>query len=457
MARVQDVAKITAAALGTRDQETVDSRAYLVWEFARKSGNVTPAPGGGLHYRGNLTEVILKLWPSLAPKDRHHDLEDFRREVYAYLRATGNAHCRHRSSIASKVVWWLAGEWQKPGGSVVIRVPASVKPTSTERKLTKEEAGEDRAPAPVKTRKINNDEKDVSMTTAAAVAPSAPAKRPQPAGFAERIQRRKDEHTALLDLITEMFEKLTEPVSANEITAASGFNVSTVRNALTELCEAGRLFWRDESYDEKRIRFGGPVTGTPGRLYAASAEVAERPRTQREVIPGVKLTHTMPRSGDRKSRTGGVGKKLLAVLTRTYAPITEIATAAGVSPTAASSALRLLYTQGRIDRKVDQETHRLVYRKKRSDIASSRSAVVPKNGTAAPVGTSVPSFESAPASGTPREMAISVVEGLINQLAQSATESDEIIELRAENARLQARVDEVESALAGVQKLFGKS
>lgn len=139
----------------------VENRAFAVWNAVRTGkAKVSGKPAKGPTNRGlqdvdgfevevNLTTKMRDLWNELAQSDKQSQ-NSFLSEVRSFLTASGNAVCVRQPGIGSgdhgQPLWWIRNEWNDVKG---VPVWKALEPTATERRLTPEEAGETRSPAPV--------------------------------------------------------------------------------------------------------------------------------------------------------------------------------------------------------------------------------------------------------------------------------------------------------------------
>lgn len=440
MARVRDVATITATGLGLKDQETIESRAYLVWEYARRSDKNVPAPTGGLHHRGNLSTVILELWPQLSPSAMHDEFVQFRKEVYAYLRATGNAKCVNRSANSSHVVWWLSGEWQKATGAVVLHVPVMT-PTAAERRLTSKEAGEDREPAPV-TVSSPNDERTKPV-------PSTKTEERPTMNKADFLQAHREklleEHRQLLDLLILELAALREPITCQEAAKLVGVSESTARDALNELAERGTVFVREETREERAHRFGGVARAASAKLYSAIDPVPER-RT-RTLVKGITAKS---RRAEVTAKKGENDAKVLAAARGTFERSVVLCQRSGVAPGSMRAITQRLVAQGLLEEKTRTIGNRTVsvYRKTKKGSLGEMTPATPQS-----VPTPPPLKDS---TGEARAQVLAAVDRLIASVHGESTDAARVSELERENALLKKRVDELEAALAPLRSLMGR-
>jgi hypothetical protein len=451
--RIMDTAKITAGGYDLYEASEIEQRAYLVWQYAIGDSAKTEASADrGILYRGNLKTVILALWPELAPKDRHDEYQAFSRDVYGFLRSTGNAKCVQGSSDPSKVVWWLSSTWQKPVAGVVIKIPSGaaarhVELTARERRLTKKEAGEDREPAPVTI--IRTKEEPVEEMV-------VPIPTPTKSKLQEMIEKRAEEHKQMLELIILEMRQMDQPITSEELAYLIGVHQSTARAALTELVEKGSMFSRVETVEERATRYGGKQRSRRALLFSAKDPVPTR--TVRTAVKGVTMSYT-PTSFN--GQRGVNDAKVRAALNGTFKRQIDLVRAAQVPHGSIAGILARLVEKGEAERKMRRdETGRTVPMYRRPKGRSTTKVSTPEV-----VATATPSGEIAvppvAVSGTPSSLVdqISqlvqayVVEGP-EKLAEVVAERDA---LKTKNAALEARVSELEAALAPLLAMLNRS
>lgn len=139
MPEISETVRITGKGRNVRDDLPTNS--WLLWTAIHENEPTEPHELDGVDgalWRGSLNSKINDMLPGLPKQDT-----DSRNAINRYLRATGNMICLKRESRPP--LWWLSKTWieDKPD------LPAQVVPTRTERRLSRQEAGEDRTPAPV--------------------------------------------------------------------------------------------------------------------------------------------------------------------------------------------------------------------------------------------------------------------------------------------------------------------
>lgn len=278
MAKISESARIVTRGPGDEAGDLVRS-AWLVWqsvtnECMRKG---IPAVDGKYQYHGALRGHVIKLWATM-PEEERHDLE---RGIYAVLRNLGVARCVRR---ANPTIWSVSVLWDT-GDAVVVPVPVGGvrhHTTRAERRVTREEAGEDLPPGEVTTRQK---ETPVTLTATERTAPLRASW--------EKARKEKAERKNRIAEFTQNEAK--EPLVAEEVAAESGYNISTIRKDLNELVAEGVLFARTETTEERQMRFGGETAwARRSMLYWKSEPVPER--KTRVVVPGV-VAELNPRGG----------------------------------------------------------------------------------------------------------------------------------------------------------------
>jgi hypothetical protein len=236
-------------------------KAWMVWKAVRRDidggvlkpiGQQAFTDGGhGLLVQTSLRKYVRTLWPSIHAVD----LETFSAPIYSYLRATENARCVNPQGKPAPL--WLVREEWNPVQTVQVAV-GHHEPTEVERaeaRLTPEEVGEDREPAPVAVRRE---------------APVTPT----------------DERNENVELCVYAVEQYDQPVTAAEVAEDTGLHQTTCLKALQLATEHKRLFMRYETTEERRLRWNGRPKGTPSYLFSNKNPVPER--TQ-QVVVGIPL------------------------------------------------------------------------------------------------------------------------------------------------------------------------
>lgn len=144
MPEISETVRITGK--GRNLREDLPTNSWLLWTAIHEGETTEPHEldgVAGVLWRGGLNTKVSDMWPALPRQDT-----DTRNAINRYLRSSGNMICLKRESRPP--LWWLSSTWieAKPD------MPATVTPTRTERRLTRNQAGEDRQPAPVSTRRL---------------------------------------------------------------------------------------------------------------------------------------------------------------------------------------------------------------------------------------------------------------------------------------------------------------
>lgn len=113
------------------------------------------------------------------------------------------------------------------------------------------------------------------------------------------------------DLIVDLISETVEPVTAYEVAHAIGVEVSTVRKDMHLLLTQKRLFAREETPAERRIRFDGPARASRACLYSTRSPVP--PRTSRVAVGGYVAEQA---SVDRQMTSHEVNARLANVFGR---------------------------------------------------------------------------------------------------------------------------------------------
>lgn len=204
-----------------------------------------------------MTYLIKELFPQATPEER----QVTQQIVSSVLRRTGAAVCLHRTSPSErekgeKPTWYVAD--RMPDNLVVVathhKSGTPDRLTQVANKLTPHEAGEDREPAPVETRRIDRDTPEPSK--------------------ADRDKIVNDE------FVTEIYEQVATsqvPVTIPELVTLTNRPSWAVRHATEKLLADGRLLYRRETRAEKLVRGGGKLPpARPSRLFWPSEPVPER-------------------------------------------------------------------------------------------------------------------------------------------------------------------------------------
>lgn len=467
MPKVMDMANIRGFTAG--ESESVDSNAFLLWTAitGRKRSDASSRVWddlSGWEYNGSLTSVIFSLWPALSHKDMERQLHNFRSDIYKFLKESGNARCLNPGRGTGRdVVWWIGDRW-RPAGSFVTLIHTKAVPTAAEKRLTPHEAGEDRPPSEVTTNLAITTEDTVNVRTK-----DDPLKKSR--------DKRTEEHVMLLEMAYEFLVKETDgqPVVSNEIASVLGVSVSTGRSLGTELVAAGRAYSRQETGDERAVRFGLPTKATASVMFSTIDPVPIR--TKRQVVSG--YTATVAPTGAEGIKHGQVSLSLLRYITTTYQPVHEIATKAGITVPRARGNLKLLLAK----KLVEESYHRrngssrmLSYRIPGGTrgLAIAREAqakaladagaetIMPTKRVTSHIEQAPAKAASAPKpklAGGMQDLMIDI-ENLVTRYAAQAVsnvaiDTTYIEELERKNSLLQTKVDELEGVLAPLRMFLG--
>jgi hypothetical protein len=206
-------------------EDPLENRGYALWLTSQgkirtsKPAKVTGPPDRGVgDVMGYEVEVNLKrkcfdLWPGLNQMDRASQ-DAFISEIYSYLRASGNAICVRKPGLGEHGIplWWFRAEWNDVKA---VGVYKTTELTARERRLTPQEAGEDREPAPVTVK-----QEAIAMTG------------------------RKGE-------LMRVLRASPQPLYQSEISDALRLPSLTIGRFLRELLEEGRIYRRQESRGER--------------------------------------------------------------------------------------------------------------------------------------------------------------------------------------------------------------
>lgn len=207
-------------------EDPLENRGYALWLTSQgkiktsKPAKVAGPPDRGVgNVMGYEIEVNLKrkcfdLWPGLNQMDRASQ-DAFISEIYSYLRASGNAICVRKPGLGEHGIplWWFREVWNDVKA---VGVYKTTELTARERRLTPQEAGEDRPPAPVTVKQ----QEAIAMTG------------------------RKAE-------LVKALRASPQPLYQSEISDAMQLPSLTVGRFLRELLEEGRIYRRQESRGER--------------------------------------------------------------------------------------------------------------------------------------------------------------------------------------------------------------
>lgn len=240
----------------------LENRGFALWSACQGKIRTSKAPltkgpsergvgdVDGYEIEVNLKRKCFDLWPELNQMDKQSQ-ESFSSEIYAYLRASGNAVCVRQPGVGPGIpVWWLRATWNDVKAVGVFK---QTELTNYEKRLTAREAGEDRPPAPVTVKQRED--------VVAAASPSA----------TQTADKRKPE-------LVQLVKDSSEPVYHREIADKMGLSQLMVGRLLRELVEAGELHRRLESTDERPA----DASGRYRFLYWTTKRIPPR-KTQLEV------------------------------------------------------------------------------------------------------------------------------------------------------------------------------
>lgn len=261
MARLSDVARVSVDHPEPGD-EVYD--AWLLWnsvttEAHRKHAETTA--DGYYVYRGSLLRHIRALWVTLSDDEA----TDLSKRLYAFLSVNNIARCVKRRD---PVTWHVAMSW----AVTQPRVKPVYRASRAEERVTPEEAGENMPPAKVT--------------------------------VAQKKKAQTDDEF-MRDLTLELLKENEQPLIAEEIAYVLSGEKSRVRKLLNALESEGVLFARPETYDERRLRFGGNAYARCAKLYSLSDPVPAR--TKRTAVRGCTASATR----SNPSSPNDVRRKLL--------------------------------------------------------------------------------------------------------------------------------------------------
>lgn len=275
--------------------DPLENRGWAIWYSVRMGkARVSGTPQNGPEDRGlqdvpgfvvevNLTTRMSEAWSEFKHLDRP-SREAFASEIRTYLRASGNAVCLRTPGIGpgdhGQPLWWVREDWNDVKAVGIFR---QTDLTRRERQLSAVEAGEDRPPAPVETRRA-----DATASAAPAAAPaSSPAKPGQT--LAEMYEARRAEHAKERDeryaLIRAVLKAADYPLYSTEVRDAVKLPHSMTEKLLREGATAG-VFRRLETTEERAGATGGrahylywyeePIPPRPADAYRTTRSVLDR-------------------------------------------------------------------------------------------------------------------------------------------------------------------------------------
>lgn len=416
MPRIIETARISGASPPDDAPELVKN-AWLIWTSVTNeclNKKLVPNDEGYYMYSGTLRAHVLRLWPSLTDDER----VSFEKSVYGFMKEIGAAKCIHRHS---PTVWQIKRTWDASmSRSVPVRFAFGYTPSRAEANLTPHEAGEDRPPGAVT---VTTKETYTHMTQT--------QERSIPSGFVATHEKRAAEQAARRELVVEWLADAPEPVVAEEVAAAMDMNIHTIRNDLTALVEAGAIFSREETADERVLRYGGVAFARRSRLFWKSPTIP--PRVSRIVVDGI--THE-PSTRTPALNGAEINRRLWVRLKRkgpsSRFTMKELADAANVHPETVRSRFRTMTKRNlvagaghkggaRVFKIVDKEGIREYLEQPPVEVLAETVVTPPP----------------LPAQDAPVEM--SVEEALSRAIAVVA----ENVELRRENEELRQRIEDL--------------
>jgi hypothetical protein len=291
-------AQATVRARGERSAlagftDPIENRGYAVW-YAVRSGKARtqgiPGPGpseyGMAETQGLLVEVNLsrkmdELWSELRSIDPGAR-ESFKSEVRTYLRASRNMICLRSPGLGpgehGQPLWWIRDTWNDVRAVGIFK---QTELTRAEKRVTPEEAGETLPPAPVEVRKATDAEADsAELTTRDKRIKALEDAR------AQRDSKYATERAARIAAIHGVLKSAEYPIYLVEISERAGFAEHLIERIVRDEVEAGRIFRRLETKDEREGgKFGrfhhlywlsDPVPVRPTGTYRATAGALEK-------------------------------------------------------------------------------------------------------------------------------------------------------------------------------------
>lgn len=423
MVRISEVARITLEGMDSKidhDSPLVD-QARLVYEAARRFAQtqgfrrvnyLNQHPG----YEGPM--VMRHLVGDLFPRTSRDRQDVINGQVNQVLRKTVAAVCTKRPGPSDRGVtpeWFIADSMpdhltvvalgiQNKDRNTDRYITNSEKLAATERKLTPQEAGEDREPAPVEVRHVDQDT-------------------PEPS---------KAERDLIVDerFIEEIYEQVATsavPLTIPELSRLTDKPQWAVRHTTERLLVGKRLVYRTETKAEKLVRGGGSLPpARPSKLWWP----APGPVPERAVLPaGIEPSkssrdHAQERANQRLADETAIIKYLEGA-GRGSRTSGKVADAVRLPPSRVKDSLHRMVSQGRL--RVDAG-----YCYYNVDTTARRPTVP------VPVPPVVPVAPPAP------ETLIEQVHRLVDQLAQGDAVTENRV-LRAKVSTLEQRVAQLET------------
>jgi hypothetical protein len=391
------------------------------------SGNQPGVTSNGEYITGEvaLAHIVRSLWPGseISPEES--------RLIYSYLHRSGNGTCVKQSKMMdtgrTTPTWRFTQHWKEPKTPVVLTVgrSAPTQLTRAEMRLTPEEAGETRTPSPV--------------TITKAEPKAKPATIPQ---IINDLLFAEDQPLALEEIVHWLIN--AESVRTTE---------AVVRATLKTMVETGQIHARQETTEERRLRYGGTFRARRAKLYSSDLPVP--PRTVRNVVDYLAEVHLPENPRARGEGRAIVFEYFTTVPTETPFTVVEVANATGVD----KQIVRKVVDDLRGDPDVLLHKRRTkgangadVYHFKRRFRLPSDDAVVPI--TPAAPSPAPPEDAVMPDQAQPADEFEALIEQIVAE--RMADQTHKMIELDAENARLRKQLKSVEPLLAAARRMAGK-
>lgn len=469
MTKVKDMANITGR--GPARDDSVESNAYLLWlsinaKKPRDANSRYYQGRPGWEHPGSLTTAIFFLWPGLSSTSRERELHNFRSDLYVYLRRTVNARCLQRGHPnGSNVLWWIADEWQASPSSVTLIHSKPVTSTSSEKRVTPEEAGEDRKPTAVISHPAQKKTEDTMARKLS---------EKQQKGFTKHQQEMKDKRKMLVEMAYDFVSKETggQPVVCDEIASVLDVHSSTGRSLAKELVANGRFYTRLETKDERATRFGEPSRASMAAIYSTINPVP--PRTARQVCSYLAVREPPTGKNPDISRHN-IESVVLQSISTSYQPVFQLADRTGIPLTTTRAVLKNLLKKGLIEEKyhsTDGGPKLISYRLPggtRGGGVAARNQYIAASVKQSPSRGSMPaSAQQAPVlaplnaevlpqsgNGAPDiRLLMIAIQNLVTQYVSTVKpDTTHIEQLEWENTQLKAQVTKLEATLAPLRQL----